>query len=127
MLKRSAGATTTMRIGMPIVGTAPPNISAEIRDSGEIVFAELEARIGRAHVAERLMREAAHESGAQRPLRRFFYADGWWSAHSVIRASLSAVGLHERARRNARRLKVNENKVRLPALAPAFNGFTLLH
>ncbi len=92
-----------------------------------MVSAELERRVGRAHLSERLAREAAHERSAQRFGKRFFYAEGWWSAHTVIRASLHVVGLHGRARRNARALRVQPNDVVLKDLPRAFDGFTLLH
>lgn len=89
-------------------------------------MAALERRIGAAHVRQRLNMEADYE---QRCLteRRFFHLESWYSVHAVIRTGLAVCGLHGRARRNARRLRLVEEEWRLPDLPAAFDGYTVLH
>lgn len=107
------------------IGSAATSQAAAERHDD--VLAELERRIGRAHLAQRLEREAGHEQRVRRFGARFFHVESWCSAHSVIRGSLRLVGLHARARRNARALCVRQNDVMLPNLPPAFDGYTILH
>ncbi|HEX7043838.1 MAG TPA: metallophosphoesterase [Burkholderiales bacterium] len=90
-------------------------------------LAALAARIGAAHLEQRLERERGNERRVQRAFERFFYVDGPLSAHAVIRTSLRLVGLHGRARRNARALVVRTHEVPLPGLPRAFDGYTILH
>lgn len=89
-------------------------------------MAALERRIGSAHVRQRLNMEAAYEQRC-RTARRFFHLESWYSVHAFIRTGLALCGLHQRARRNARRLRVVEQEWRLPNLPAAFDGYTVLH
>lgn len=57
---------------------------------------------------------------------RFFYVETWYSVHSVIRNSLRLAGMHGRAQRNARALRVQRHDVHLSGLPRAFDGYTLL-
>lgn len=90
-------------------------------------LAALAERIGAEHVQRRLALEAENEQRLQRPLDRFFHVESRYSAHAVIRASLRLIGLHERARRNARALRVREHEAALARLPRAFDGYTILH
>lgn len=98
---------------------------APVRGEGDVV-AELERRVSRSWLAERLEREARYERHVHGLSARFFHIDSWHSVHAVIRNSLRLVGLHERARRNARALRVVRNDVFLRDLPPAFDGYTIL-
>lgn len=96
--------------------------------AGETVsLASLEARIGVMHLQQRLALEVEHERRVQGWLDRFFHVESWYSVHAVIRASLRLVGLHARARRNARALRLRENEIVLPDLPRALDGYTILH
>ena len=56
----------------------------------------------------------------------FFHPENWYSIHSLIRSSLRLVGLYKRGQRNTLNIQVRENEIRLPGLADAFDGYTLL-
>ncbi len=56
----------------------------------------------------------------------FFHPENWYSVHSLIRNSLRLVGLYKRGQRNTLDIQVRENEIRIPGLADAFDGFTLL-
>lgn len=89
-------------------------------------MAALERRIGAAHVRQRLSMEADYEQRC-RTARRFFHLESWYSVHSLIRTGLALCGLHRRAHRNARGLRVVQQEWRLANLPAAFDGYTLLH
>jgi hypothetical protein len=58
---------------------------------------------------------------------RFFHLQNWYPAPWVIRNVFKAVGLYWRARRNAERILVKHNEIRLKQLPTPFDGFTILH
>ncbi len=87
----------------------------------------LEARLGRVHLRLRLGIESDHEAQVFGQGRNFFHIENWYSAHSLIRNVLRVALLYRRGRRNARHIGLRRNELRLPALPPAFDGFTLLH
>lgn len=88
----------------------------------------LEARIGRAHLNQRLGMEQDFEQRVFGGLgRNFFHLENWYSIYSWIRYALRLAGLYKRGRRNARRICVFRNEIRLPHLPAQFDGFTLLH
>lgn len=101
-------------------------VAARASGTNEDMLGEVERRVGRVHLQERLAREAAHELHVRRFGRRFFHIESWWSAHAVVRTSLRLVGLHGRAQRNARALRVLENEIRLQSLPPALDGYRIL-
>lgn len=86
----------------------------------------LARRLDRAYISQRLNMEADYEQRC-RTVRRFYHIESWCSVHAFIRTGLALCGLHGRARRNARRLRVVRQDWRLPGLAAAFDGYTLLH
>lgn len=91
-------------------------------------IATLTARIGRAHLRRRLGLEADHEVFVlNRPGAHFFYPENWYSVHGFIRHALRLSGLLARAQHNATRLQVRHNRVVLPGLPAAFEGFKILH
>jgi predicted MPP superfamily phosphohydrolase len=91
------------------------------------ILTKLEQRLGRLHARQRLGIEADHEQRAFGDGLNFFHIENWYSAHALIRAALQATGLYWRGRRNAERIAVRENPIRLAAVPPLFDGFTILH
>ncbi len=96
----------------------PPMASADYR--------WLERKVGRCHLNQRLGIE--HESEAQvfGQGRTFFHIENWYSIHALIRLVLRVVLLHERGKRNARRIAIRHNEITLERLPREFDGFTLL-
>lgn len=93
----------------------------------QTVYDRLSQRLGRVHLRQRLSLESEHEAQVFRRGTHFFHLENWYPAHAVIRASLSLVGLHGRGRRNALKIRIVHNDVRLAALPAAFEGYTILH
>lgn len=87
----------------------------------------LEARIGRAHLAQRLGLEGEHEARVFRRGTHFFHLENWYSVHGLMRLALALAGLHRRGLRNALAVTVRHNEVALPRLPRAFDAYTLLH
>jgi len=100
--------------------------SPELTVQEKIALADLEPRLGRLHVRQRLGLENDYEARIFRKGTHFFHLENWYSVHSLIRNSLRLVGLHGRGRRNALAIRVRENEIALPKLPRAFDGFTLL-
>ncbi len=86
----------------------------------------LRARVGKIHLQQRLGIERAYERKVFGQGRTFFHVENWYSLRSMIRNCLRLVLLHGRGRRNARRIEVRHNRIVLPHLPAAFEGFTLL-
>jgi len=86
----------------------------------------LEPRLGPLHLRQRLGLERDNEDHVFRKGTHFFHIENWHSLHGLIRGSLTLVGLHARARRNALAIEVRRNAVPLAHLPKAFDGFTLL-
>lgn len=99
----------------------------EISPDEQAALAVLEERIGHLHVRQRLGLERDYEAHVFRQGTHFFHLENWYSVHSLIRNSLRLVGLHGRGRRNALRIEVRKQEVRLANLPRAFDGYTLLH
>lgn len=90
-------------------------------------LAALEARIGRAHLGQRLGLEGDHEVFCfDRPGAHFFYPENWYSVHGVIRHALRVVGLYERAQRNARTIRLIHNPLPVRRLPRPFEGLRIL-
>ncbi len=97
-----------------------PPLDAESR-------ARLEARVPPLHLRRRLGIEADHEAQIFGQGRTFFHIENWYSIHGLIRGLLRLALLHGRGRRNLRRIRLHENRLSLPTLPPAFEGFRILH
>jgi uncharacterized protein len=91
------------------------------------VYDRLSQRLGRVHLRQRLSLESEYEAQVFRRGTHYFHLENWYPAHAVIRASLSLVGLHGRGRRNALKIRIVHNDVRLAVLPAAFDGYTILH
>lgn len=90
-------------------------------------YERLAMRVGRCHLDQRLGIEADFEARVFGQGRTFFHIENWYSIHSLMRIVLRLLLLHGRGRSNARRIEIRRNKLLLPHLPPAFEGFTLLH
>jgi hypothetical protein len=88
---------------------------------------ELELRIGRVHLGQRLGLEGEHEARVFRKGTHFFHLENWYSVHSLMRLALRAAGVHGRGLRDALRIQLRHNDVQLRRLPPAFEAYTLLH
>jgi predicted MPP superfamily phosphohydrolase len=100
---------------------------SDLSEAERARLATLEARIGRTHLRQRLGLEGEHEAHVFRKGTHFFHLENWYSVHSLIRLSLTLVGLHGRGLRNALRVQLRRNDVALANLPRAFDGYTLLH
>ncbi|MBK1721923.1 metallophosphoesterase [Thiocystis violacea] len=88
----------------------------------------LTARIGRAHLRQRLGLEGDHEVFViNRPGAHFFYPENWYSVHGFIRNCLRVAGLYQRAQHNACNLHVRHHRLEIPRLPTSFAGFRILH
>lgn len=90
-------------------------------------YRSLAERVGRCHLDLRLGIEADREARAFGQGRTFFHIENWYSIHGLIRHALRLCLLHERGRRNARRIELRHNEIVLPYLPVSFDGFSLLH
>lgn len=86
----------------------------------------LEQRLGRAHLRQRLGIETDYEARVFGQGINFFHIENWYSVHGFIRGLLRVAGLLGRGRRNALQLSVVRNRMVLPQLPEAFNGFRIL-
>jgi predicted MPP superfamily phosphohydrolase len=92
----------------------------------EETLALLQARVGKLHLQQRLGIERDYERKVFGQGRTFFHVENWYALRSIIRNCLRLVLLHGRARRNARRIEIRHNHIKLPRLPAAFEDFTLL-
>ncbi|MEJ8813180.1 metallophosphoesterase [Variovorax ureilyticus] len=90
-------------------------------------MAVLAGRMGEGVLRQRLAMESEQVSHHYRHVEDFLHPEHLPSAGRLIHRVLTAVGLRERGRSNARRIRVGRNPVRLGRLPPAFEGCTLLH
>jgi uncharacterized protein len=93
----------------------------------DAIASKLEQRLGRLHARQRLGIETDHEAQIFGQGINFFHIENWYSIHSLIRNALKLSGTFWRGQRNAERVQVRRNYIRLQRLPRAFNGFTLLH
>ncbi|MDE2228249.1 MAG: metallophosphoesterase family protein [Alphaproteobacteria bacterium] len=91
------------------------------------VLSQLERRLGRLHARQRLGIETDHEARIFGGGINFFHIENWYSAHSVVRATLRLTGLYGRGHRNSERVRLRHNIVHSAKLPKAFDGFSILH
>jgi hypothetical protein len=105
--------------------------ATEIQDMGTAqidkdTYALLQKRVGRIHLQQRLGIEQDYERRVFGQGQNFFHIENWYSVHSLIRNSLRLLLLHGRGRRNARRILVRHNHIKLPRLPQPIEGYTIL-
>ncbi len=99
----------------------------KVGDIDDRTLRSLQARVGKIHLRQRLGMESVYEHKVFGQGRTFFHIENWYSLRTLIRNSLRLVLLYGRSRRNARRIRLRENHIRVAGLPPAFENFTLLH
>ncbi len=98
---------------------APTGINSKI-------LQQLQARVGKIHLRQRLGMERAYEHKVFGKGRTFFHIENWSSLRGLLRVLLGLSGLLGRSRRNARRIVVRHNHVPVSGLPAGFDNFTLL-
>ena len=88
---------------------------------------ELQERVSRAHLRQRLGIENDRETRVFGQGLNFFHVENWYSAHALIQIILRLCLIYNRARRNALAIEIRHNEIRIEGLPTAFDGFTLLH
>lgn len=91
------------------------------------ILSDLDRRLGPLHARQRLEIETDHEAQAFGQGLNFFHVENWYSIHSVIRNALRLAGLYGRGLRNAERVELRHNDIKLARLPPSFEGFSILH
>jgi len=87
---------------------------------------QLQARVGKVHLRQRLGIERDYERRIFGQGRNFFHIENWYALRGFIRNSLRLVLLYGRARRNARCIQIRHNRIALSGLPRAFDNFTIL-
>ena len=87
----------------------------------------LEKRVHPVHLKMRKQIEQEKERRIFGQGLGFFHIENWYSIHALIRMTLRVTMLHGRGRRNALKLEVTDNRISLPHLPDAFDGFRILH
>src|SRR3979411_798391 len=93
----------------------------------EDILRKLEERLGPLHARQRLGIETDHESQVFGQGLTFFHLENLYLAPAIIRNAMKLTGLYSRARRNAERILVRRNDVRVAALPSLFDHYTILH
>ncbi len=91
------------------------------------IQARLERRIGVVHARQRLGMEQESAPRVFGKGLNFFHPENWYSSHSLLRSFLKLAGVYWRGRRNALQFSVQQNRLQLNHLPPAFEGFSILH
>jgi len=86
----------------------------------------LRRRVGRLHLWQRQGIQREHVDQIFGRGRNFFHIENWYSIHTFMRLALRLVGLYARGRRNAADIRTTHNRVVIPRLPAAFQGFRLL-
>jgi predicted MPP superfamily phosphohydrolase len=102
------------------------NVSLEPSTQQDIV-GKLEQRFGRVHARQRLSMEKCHEERIFGQGINFLNPENWYSIQSAIQNILKLTGLYRRGRKNAERIQIRHNHIRLKDLPTRFNGFSILH
>jgi len=87
----------------------------------------LSRRVGRLHLWQRQGIQRDHVDQIFGRGRNFFHIENWYSIHALMRLALRLTGLYGRGRRNAAAIGVRHNRVVIPRLPVAFQGFRVLH
>lgn len=92
----------------------------------EALYRALETRVGRAHLAHRLHMQSHWVARVMGHGLTYFHIENMLWLHWLIRLVLTLLGLYGWGRRNALQARVRRNRVALPGLGSAFDGFTIL-
>lgn len=84
-------------------------------------------RVGKSQLRRRIGIETEHAADRFGQGRTFFHIENWHAAGQIINFLVKIIGLQERGKANALDFQLRHNKLVLPHLPQAFDGFTLLH
>ncbi len=87
----------------------------------------LERRLGRVYSRQRLGIEREHESQLFGYGINFFHPENWRTARALIATALKLGGLYRRGQRNARNVRLLDNRIVSAKLPAAFDGYRILH
>jgi predicted MPP superfamily phosphohydrolase len=104
----------------------PPEQRSRMAMANEDTLTILEKRLGRRYAKQRLGIEQDHEAQVFGQGINFFHIENLPLSHAIIRAILMATGLYWRGIRNAAKVEIRHNRVAVPRLPAAFDGFTIL-
>jgi uncharacterized protein len=91
------------------------------------VYELLEKRLGRLHARLRFGVENEHEAHVFDQGIDYFHIGNLRLSPLMIRTCLKLTGLYGRGCRNAAKIEVRHNHIRLPKIPKAFDGFVILH
>ena len=91
------------------------------------VYELLEKRLGRRHARLRFGVENEHEAQVFDEGIDYFHVGNLRLSPLMIRTCLKLTGLYGRGCRNAAKIEVRHNHIRLPKIPKAFVGFVILH
>jgi hypothetical protein len=91
------------------------------------LYEYLVRRVGKAHLRQRVGIETEHTADRFGQGRTFFHIENWRLASTLIRLALRLTGMTARGKANVEDFKLRHNRLTLPHLPEAFEGFTLLH
>ena len=92
----------------------------------DVRYLQLERRIGRAHLTQRLEVETSHAAWVFGHGLTCLHIENMHWFHWCCRLLLKLLGLYRRGQRNAQRIVLRENRLAIPALPAAFEGLRLL-
>lgn len=92
----------------------------------DLILAHLRRRMEPLHLRQRLGVESEGEQPVFGQGRSFFHLENWISFRQALHWTLKATFLYGIGRRNALRIGVTHNEIRLPRLPRTFDGFTIL-
>jgi len=93
----------------------------------EVDYQQLEERLGRQLLAQRLKIQTHHVARLFGSGKVWFHIEHIRTLHRIIRNTLKAAGLYWLGHRNALAVQVNSQVLPCPDLPEAFDGFRLLH
>lgn len=93
----------------------------------EVDYQQLEKRLGRTLLAQRMKIQTHHVARLFGSGKVWFHLEHIRSLHRAIRNLLKAVGLYRRGHRNALAIRINDQELSCPDLPETFDGFRLLH
>lgn len=92
----------------------------------EAVRAQLQARLGRALLAQRLHLESHYVARVFGHGLTYFHIENMLWLHWLVRLGFKMMGIYWRGRRNTLAIQVRRNRIAIRRLPPEFEGFTLL-
>jgi predicted MPP superfamily phosphohydrolase len=94
---------------------------------GSLEHSDLEARIGRIHLQQRLGLQSDYVDHLFGRGRTILHIENWEAVRLLLEWGLRTTRLRERGRRNSIDLAVERNDVKTRRLPRAFDGFAVLH